>query len=228
MHEHVTDQVGHEADRRAALRSEILSLGMFRGLNAEHRVDEELQRQGVETKYKRRVSLAESTIANCMLEQPEAIVDATGCADPRTGADLVERIGHAMPGRYPTDSLQKQATPQKTIKDVYNSAVLLGAEVRTGDGAEGIIAQNVVLAQTWATTLLTACGEIRGGIDPGQERLLRLATRFMDVAARQAEVLRRLRHGGTQVVRVERVDIHSGGQAVIGAVAGGPAGGGRS
>ncbi len=228
MHENVTDQVGHDADRRAALRSEILSLGMFRGLSAERRVDEELQRQGVAPKYKRRVSLAESTIADGMLEQPEAIVDATGCADPRTGAELVERIGHAMPGRYQLDNIQARATPAKTIKEVYNTAVLLGAEVRTGDGAEGVVAQNVVLAQTWATTLLAACGEIRGGIDPGQERLLRLATRFMDLAGRQAEVLRRLRHGGQQVVRVEHVDVHPGGQAVIGAVAGGPTGGGRS
>lgn len=228
MHEHVTDQVGQEADRRAALRSEILSLGMFRTLSAERRVDDELQRQGVEPKYKRRVSLAESTVADGMLEQPEAVCDATGCADPRTGADLIERIGHAMPGRYQLDNVQARATPAKTMKEVYNTAVLLGAEVRTGDGAEGIVAQNVVLAQTWATTLLSACGEIRGCIDPGQERLLRLATKFMDLAGRQAEVLRRLRHGGTQVVRVERVDVHPGGQAVIGAVAGGPSGGGRS
>lgn len=228
MHEHTTDQVGHEADRRAALRSDILSLGMFRGLSAERRVDEELHRQGVEPKYKRRVSLAESTIADGMLDQPEAVCDATGCADPRTGADLVERIGHAMPGRYQLDGIQARATPAKTMKEVYNTAVLLGAEVRTGDGAEGIIAQNVVLAQTWATTLLSACGDLRGGLDSGQERLLRLATRFMDVAGRQAEVLRRLRHGGQQVVRVEHVDVHPGGQAVIGAVGGGHAGGERS
>jgi hypothetical protein len=36
--------------------------------------------------------------------------------------------------------------------------------------------------------------------------------------AMQVEVLRRLRHGGAQYVRVEHVHIHEGGQAVIGNV----------
>ena len=35
----------------------------------------------------------------------------------------------------------------------------------------------------------------------------------------KVETLRRLRSGGTQVVRVERVNVNEGGQAVIGAVA---------
>jgi hypothetical protein len=40
----------------------------------------------------------------------------------------------------------------------------------------------------------------------------------MRAFATQVEVLRRLRQGGQQVVRVEHVHIHDGGQAVIGNV----------
>ena len=42
------------------------------------------------------------------------------------------------------------------------------------------------------------------------------ATRLMKVFTMQVEVLRRLRHGGHQFVRVEHVHVNDGGQAVIG------------
>jgi hypothetical protein len=44
------------------------------------------------------------------------------------------------------------------------------------------------------------------------------AARLMRAYATQVEVLRRLRHGGQQVVRVEHVHVNEGGQAVIGNV----------
>ena len=44
------------------------------------------------------------------------------------------------------------------------------------------------------------------------------AARLMRAYATQVEVLRRLRHGGQQVVRVEHVYVNDGGQAVIGNV----------
>ena len=44
------------------------------------------------------------------------------------------------------------------------------------------------------------------------------AARLMKVFAMQVEVLRRMRHGGHQFVRVEHVHVNQGGQAVIGNV----------
>jgi hypothetical protein len=44
------------------------------------------------------------------------------------------------------------------------------------------------------------------------------AAQLMRAYATQVEVLRRLRHGGQQVVRVEHVHVNEGGQAVIGNV----------
>jgi hypothetical protein len=44
------------------------------------------------------------------------------------------------------------------------------------------------------------------------------AARLMKTFTMQVEVLRRLRHGGQQFVRVEHVHVNDGGQAVIGNV----------
>ena len=44
------------------------------------------------------------------------------------------------------------------------------------------------------------------------------AARLLTAYVKQVELLRRLRHGGTQIIRIERVDVHDGGQAVVGIV----------
>ncbi len=44
------------------------------------------------------------------------------------------------------------------------------------------------------------------------------AARLLRAYSTQVEVLRRLRHGGNQYVRVEHVHVNDGGQAVIGNV----------
>ena len=44
------------------------------------------------------------------------------------------------------------------------------------------------------------------------------AARLMRAYATQVETLRRLRNGGSQVVRVEHVHVNEGGQALIGNV----------
>jgi hypothetical protein len=44
------------------------------------------------------------------------------------------------------------------------------------------------------------------------------AARLLRVYAEQVEVLRRLRRGPDQVIRIERVDVHDGGQAIVGGV----------
>jgi hypothetical protein len=40
--------------------------------------------------------------------------------------------------------------------------------------------------------------------------------RLLTAYVKQIELLRRLRHGSKQVVRIEHVDVNDGGQAVIG------------
>jgi hypothetical protein len=57
------------------------------------------------------------------------------------------------------------------------------------------------------------------------DRYVRQATRLSGAYVAHADALKRWRSGGTQRVVVERVDVHAGGQAVVGAVA---QGGGRN
>ena len=65
---------------------------------------------------------------------------------------------------------------------------------------------------------------ILGKLDSGFGSELRIAAfasaaaRLMKAFAMQVEVLRRLRNGGHQYVRVEHVHVNEGGQAVIGNV----------
>ncbi|MGC1863857.1 MAG: hypothetical protein WA733_22740 [Methylocystis sp.] len=57
-----------------------------------------------------------------------------------------------------------------------------------------------------------------GGSDRRVAALGSAAGRLLKAFATQVELLRRLRHGTGQYVRVEHVHIHEGGQAVIGNV----------
>ena len=50
------------------------------------------------------------------------------------------------------------------------------------------------------------------------------AARLLRTYATQVEALRRLRHGGSQIVRVEHVYVNEGGQAIIGNVRSGISG----
>ena len=42
------------------------------------------------------------------------------------------------------------------------------------------------------------------------------AARLLRAYTHRVETLRRLRHGGAQVIRIERADVNDGGQAIIG------------
>ena len=61
---------------------------------------------------------------------------------------------------------------------------------------------------------------IAGGHGPDRSLALRAsaAGRLLRAYATQVETLRRLRNGGSQVVRVEHVHVNEGGQALIGNV----------
>ena len=85
------------------------------------------------------------------------------------------------------------------------------------DEIEGALAVQMACTHTAAMAVLA---KLDSGF--GTERRIAAfgsaAARLLRAYATQAEVLRRLRHGGQQVVRVEHVHVNDGGQAVIGNV----------
>ena len=70
------------------------------------------------------------------------------------------------------------------------------------------------IARPWRC--LTGLGEPPG--DRTVAAMASAAARLLRAYATQVEALRRLRHGGSQTLRVEHVHVNEGGQALIGNV----------
>ena len=117
--------------------------------------------------------------------------------------------------------LQLQAAARspygKISETAINAALAMIEAAAPKDELEGALAIQMACAHTAAMAVLA---KIDSGL--GTERRIvafgSTAARLMKTYAMQMEVLRRLRNGGQQFVRVEHVHINDGGQAVIGNV----------
>jgi hypothetical protein len=120
-----------------------------------------------------------------------------------------------------TSLLQLQAaarSPFGTISETHINAALAMIEAAAPrNEIEAALAVQMACTHTAAMAILA---KLDSGF--GTERRIAAfgsaAARLMRAYATQVEVFRRLRNGGQQVVRVEHVHIHDGGQAVIGNV----------
>jgi hypothetical protein len=109
-------------------------------------------------------------------------------------------------------------SPYGTISETaINAALAMIEAAAPKDEIEGAVAVQMSCTHAAAMAIL---GKLDSGF--GTERRIALfasaAARLMKAFAMQVEVLRRLRNGGQQFVRVEHVYINSGGQAIIGNV----------
>ena len=98
-----------------------------------------------------------------------------------------------------------------------NSALALIEGAAPKDEIEGALAVQMACTHTAAMALLA---RLQDGY-PTERRTSLFASasaRLLRVYVSQIEALRRLRHGGSQFVRVEHVHVNDGGQAVIGNV----------
>lgn len=191
------------------------------------REEERLIARGYVFPYRRRCGYDAISIPDAVSDEPEPALAATGCDDPTSAGEFLDRVGKAMPGTYFVDPPHDPNV--KSRINTYNATAIHGASIRNGAAATGVITQNLVLAESWALHLLQIVGDVRGGLDKPQERAVRLAAKFLDLVGRQAEILDRLKNGHRQTVRVEKVVVEAGGQAVVGVVqpsGKGPAGGG--
>jgi hypothetical protein len=120
-----------------------------------------------------------------------------------------------------TSLLQLQGaarSPYGTISETaINAALAMIEAAAPRDELEGALAVQMACTHTAAMSVLA---KMDSGL--GTERRTAAfgstAARLMKAYAMQMEVLRRLRTGGQQVVRVEHVHINDGGRAVIGNV----------
>jgi hypothetical protein len=99
-------------------------------------------------------------------------------------------------------------------------AFIEGAKPR--DEIESALVIQMACTHSATMAVLSRLGEGRGG-DRGVSAMASAAVRLLRAYATQVETLRRLRNGGSQVVRVEHVHVNEGGHALIGNVRSGTA-----
>jgi hypothetical protein len=108
--------------------------------------------------------------------------------------------------------------PYSGISEIaLNAALAMIEAAAPKDEIEGALAIQMACTHTAAMAILARLG---GGEGNGQRvvAFASAAARLLRAYATQVEVLRRLRHGGEQYVRVEHVHVSDGGQAIIGNV----------
>jgi hypothetical protein len=110
--------------------------------------------------------------------------------------------------------------PLSGISEIaVNAALALIEAAAPRDEIEGALAVQMACTHTAAMAVLARIGGGHGS----EQRMATFgsaAARLLRAYGTQVEVLRRLRHGGQQYVRVEYVHVSDGGQAVIGNVKG--------
>jgi hypothetical protein len=98
-----------------------------------------------------------------------------------------------------------------------NAALALIEATQPRDEIEGALAVQPACTHAAAMGVLGCLGN--GHISERRVAALgSAAARLLRAYAAQVEVLRRLRQGGTQTIRIERVDVRDGGQAVMSAM----------
>jgi hypothetical protein len=158
------------------------------------------------------------------LTRADAFVAATYPPDGETEnwwRRLNEALGTMSSDFVNASLLQLQAaarSPFGTVSETaMNAALAMIAAAAPRDEIEAALAIQMACTHTAARSILSK-------LDSGLATERRIAAfgsaaaRLIKTYAMQVEVLRRLRHGGQQYVRVEHVHVNSGGQAVIGNV----------
>jgi hypothetical protein len=156
------------------------------------------------------------------LTRPDAYVSATYPPDGETEnwwRRLKEALGTMSSDFVNASLLQIQAaarSPFGTISETaMNAALAMITAAAPKDEIEAALAIQMACTHTAAMSILSKLDSAFG-----TERRISAfgsaAARLMKAYATHVEVLRRLRHGGHQYVRVEHVHVNGGGQAVIG------------
>jgi hypothetical protein len=82
---------------------------------------------------------------------------------------------------------------------------------------EAALAIQMACAHAVTMAVLSRAGGAYGG-DRHVAIMASAGARLLNALTAQIETMRRLRNGGTQIIRVERIEVSDGGQAVIGNV----------
>jgi hypothetical protein len=116
------------------------------------------------------------------------------------------------------DGSRENPPSERDINQVLAAVTGIGAK----DEIEGMLATQMVATHTAIITTLRRQKQSETLLE--QERYGNLAVKLLRTFAAQVEALQRHRGKGQQHIRVEHVDVHAGGQAIVGAVTAGEGG----
>jgi hypothetical protein len=153
---------------------------------------------------------------------------ATRRREPREGLSpgrreqgLVDQAETSSRHQFERFRIQLQAAarlPCSGISEIaLNAALAMIEAAAPRDELEGALAVQMACTHAAAMSVLARLGGGHGT----ERRVIALgsaAARLLRAYSGQVEIFRRLRHGGQQLVRVEHVHVHDGGQAIIGNV----------
>jgi hypothetical protein len=135
------------------------------------------------------------------------------------GTDDPAEIVHAVGALATTQATCAAPMPPP---EAVNLAISFLASVNPADAVERSLAVQMLAAQNAAQEMTRRALMAR---DPKMAELFGgLGNRFMRTFAAQIEALARHRGKGQQTIRIERVTVENGGQAIVGAVTGGTGG----
>ncbi len=144
-------------------------------------------------------------------ETPVAVADplaeATGASDPEVAARLAQQVISVLS----LTNLDKEEDVRR-----IGSALSLLKRIEPQNELEGLLAAQIIGVHEAATECLQQSRLVRTPAE--RDMNLKLAIKFMGLFIKQLEALDRLRGKGQQKMTVERVNVESGGQAIVGHV----------
>jgi hypothetical protein len=106
--------------------------------------------------------------------------------------------------------------PNGCISEIaVNAALSMIESAKPNDEAEAALIIQMACTHTAAMAVLSRIGGAHGG-DRHVAMMAAAGARLLRAFAAQVETMRRLRQGGTQIIRVERIEVSETAQAVIG------------
>ena len=124
--------------------------------------------------------------------------------------------GHAPALREATLVQIQNASRIGGISETSVNAVLAFIEAaEPKNEIEAALAIQMACTHAVAMAVMSRAGGAYGG-DRNMARVVQAGARLLNAFANQVETMRRLRNGGTQVIRVERIEVSDTAQAIIG------------
>ena len=145
-------------------------------------------------------------------ETPVAVADplaeATGARDPEVAARLAQQVISVLP----LANLDKEEETRR-----IGSAFSLLKQIKPQNELEGLLAAQIIGVHETAMECLQQ-SRLPAQTPAGRDLNLKHAAKFMGLFTKQLEALDRLRGKGQQKMTVERVNVESGAQAIVGPV----------